>query len=77
MHAIFGTEATFNTKIMCHPLIVINNIIFLYMIFVGVVIKSVTAVAYKNHVIIKHVHYYYEFRLLPNILNCSEKKINV
>ena len=39
--------------------------------YIGTVIRTAMVVAYKNHVIIKHVHYYYDY--CPNILNRSEK----
>ena len=48
-------------------ILAINNIVYHYIVISAqsnIKLKSVTAVAYKIHVTIKHVHYYYKFRLL-------------
>ena len=41
------------------------------------IIKTAMVVAYRNHVIIKHVHYYYDYCPNIHILNNSGKKMNI
>ena len=41
------------------------------------VIRTAMVVAYKNHAIFKHVHYYYDYCPNIHVLNCSGKKMNI